>query len=121
MHMSARSALRCTLLTLLSRSPVSIVETSFRTTDGSIHELASASFQGRTYEARGRHGAACAVARLLVEAGCPDGPWQTGGRQGTVGLSGRSLHKLARLMVREDAERGPEFARWEPHPRSLAR
>jgi hypothetical protein len=117
MHMTARSALRCTLLSL---DVISIREVNFaRRHDGEIHDLATASFGGRTYEARGRHGSACAVARLLVEAGCPDGPWQTVKRDGMVCLSGKSLHRLARLTVEEGPERGPQFVPWRgPHPRS---
>jgi hypothetical protein len=65
------------------------------------------SYAGRSYETVSRNGAACALARQLVAAGCPDRPWQVVDQLGMVCLSGRSLHGLARLTVE-----GNRFRLW---------
>jgi hypothetical protein len=104
MHLSARSALRCAP-TLLSLLPIVIVKAGER----AGADVATAVFAGSTYMATSRSGAACAIARQLVKAGCPDGPWQVVDQQGMVCLSGKSLHRLARLMVSHF-----RFVRWQP-------
>jgi hypothetical protein len=62
-----------------------------------IHAVATASYRGQVYSARGRDGAICDVARHLVAGGCPDLPWQVVDRHGEPSLCGPSLHGLAKL------------------------
>lgn len=69
-------------------------------TDKAAREYAQADWDGHSYIASSRAGAVFAVARLLVAAGCPDGPWRVPSK-----LEGPSLHKIARLAI-EDSPRG---------------
>ena len=68
------------------------------------------------HEARSRLSCEAALARVLVEAGVPDQPWQTVNVAGTVCLRGKSLHRLAqRTVVEPDNERLRQ-ARFQPRP-----
>jgi hypothetical protein len=66
-----------------------------------LPDRASAVWDGTTYTARTSHGAAMAVARTLMAAGCPDQPWQAVSPDGERLLHGGSLHRLANLTVSE--------------------
>ena len=79
-------------------------------------EAATATWCGREYRATSRNGAALALARDLMAAGLPDGPWQAVGADGRVRLHGPSLHRLAALTVSDPPNgRGCRFTRWEPY------
>ena len=52
-----------------------------------------------------------AVARLLVAAGVEDQPWRTITRTGTPSLSGKSVHRLARIIAVE-TDKGLRWARY---------
>ncbi len=62
-----------------------------------------------------RHGATMALARALVAAGVPDGPWQAE-RNGVPVLRGPSLHRLAGLTVIETEAGARGFGRFKPKP-----
>jgi hypothetical protein len=64
------------------------------------------------YQAISRHCAESKLARILVEANYPDGPWETV-RNGKVCLFGRSLIGLAKLTIAEGAKQ-VSFTRWQP-------
>lgn len=53
--------------------------------------------QGRDFATCGQHRASsCAeLAKLLVDAGFPDGAWHSVTRAGTISMYGPSLHRLA--------------------------
>jgi hypothetical protein len=72
------------------------------------------------FEAGSRYGATMAVARQLVEAGCPDQPWEAG-RPGKRDLIGPSLHRLARLTVVENGDVGPRGGNGDRPVRSSVR
>jgi hypothetical protein len=69
----------------------------------------------REWYARLGAGAPMELARMLVEAGCPDQPWETRTRTGTRSLFGPSLQRLARLTL--ERERGG-IERAQYHPRT---
>lgn len=58
------------------------------------------------------------LARMLMEAGCPDRSWQAYGHDGRLRLSGSSLHGLAELTVEESDARSMRIVpyRQPPHP-----
>ena len=75
-------------------------------------DAATAEWNGQRFEAVSRHGALMALARRLIDAGCPDLPWEAG-RPGKRDLFGSSLHRLGRLTVGEsDSGSGPVIRRW---------
>lgn len=80
-------------------------------------DTAEMDWDGRPFRAESRHGASMALARRVVEAGAPDGPWEALAPQtGTRALYGPSLHRMARLTVEENDRSGPRFTRWVPRP-----
>jgi len=82
-------------------------------------DVASAVWEGRGFMAVSRNGATMKLARRLVEAGCPDGPWQACGAEG-VRFHGPSLHGLAKWTIWEGD--GPmRLARYVEKPRFPAR
>lgn len=77
-------------------------------------EHAEAVWRGQTYHAKSRNSAICAIARMLLEAGCPDQPWQAT-RGGKIAMTGRSLATMAgRVYVEND--QGIRVRKWEPMP-----
>ena len=54
------------------------------------------------------------LARLLMAADTPDGPWEAR-RNGKTAMYGRSVAELARWEVSEGDKR-TVFVRWKPHP-----
>lgn len=81
-------------------------------TANSSMEAASADYGGQTYATKSKTGALCALARALMDAGCPDVAWQAA-RDGVVVLSGTSLHRLAGWAY-SDTEKGLVRAKWAP-------
>ena len=71
--------------------------------DGGYVETAWCEWDGRRFEARSPSSAVMELARRLVAAGAPDGPWRSVTPTGTPSMSGGSLHRLARLTVSERA------------------
>ena len=82
-------------------------------TAGNGIDVAEATYRGQTYRASSRHGCTMVLARQLVAAGAPDGPWRAIGPDGRTWFTGRSLHRLAALTI-EDAESGLRWRRWTP-------
>jgi hypothetical protein len=76
---------------------------------------ARAEWAGRVYTAAGRNGIVPAMARELVAAGCPDGPWRAA-RDGLVVMTGPSLAGVAELTVSDpDDGGGPRFSKFKPY------
>lgn len=74
---------------------------------------ATARWSDREFSARTQGGVTMALARKLVAAHCPDGPWRAK-RDGVTVLFGQSLHRLAMLAV-SDGDRGrPKFTKCSP-------
>ena len=65
-----------------------------------------------------RAGSLTALARVLVSAGAPDQAWQAGWRGKPASLTGRSLHHLACIEVR-DGEAGIRWGAYRPHPHAV--
>jgi hypothetical protein len=85
-----------------------------------IHE-AQAEFNGQTFIARSRNGIEMKLARMLVEAGAPDQPWETCGIDGRKRLSGSSLHSLAKLDVQQSGSTGtPRIVRFRRKSNALS-
>ena len=81
---------------------------------GATYDFATAEWQGAVFNARSSTGVVCALARLLIAAGCPDQPWQAT-RNGIVVMLGKSLASVANLTVSEpDTGPGPRFAKYKP-------
>jgi hypothetical protein len=85
--------------------------------------VASAEWNDLPYVAISQSEPSCKLARMLVAAGAPDGPWEAT-QDGTVVWRGRSLHRWAGLTVSEP-DRGPAtfvkfvpFGGWDPPPKS---
>jgi hypothetical protein len=57
----------------------------------------------------------CKLARLLVELGCPDQPWEAW-QGGTRAMSGRSLHRWAGLTVVEPDRGRASFVKFTAMP-----
>lgn len=68
-----------------------------RTPDRSCYWIAECTVGGQRYAARSRHGAAYALARVLVAAGVPDAPMAVGG------IRFRSFHRAALYTLTETA------------------
>lgn len=83
-------------------------------------ETATATWDGREYRAESRSSCECALARILMAAGVPDQPWQTVHANGTTGLRGRSLHRLAGFTVSEGDRDGLRLKKYVPHPSGVA-
>lgn len=62
-----------------------------------------------------RDGATMALARRMVAAGAPDGPWQAIGPDRRARFYGRSLHRLALLTIAE-GDSGLRLVRWAARP-----
>ena len=69
---------------------------------GKTHETASATWNGRVFQASSANGATMALARQLVAAGCPDQPWEACGIDQQRRFYGQRLHRLAKLSVSTD-------------------
>ena len=82
------------------------LRTVYAPRNGAATDEAEATHNGQTIQARSRHGATMKLARMLVEAGCPDQSWAAYGHDGRLRLSGSSLHGLAGLTVQESDTRG---------------
>ena len=80
------------------------------TRSGQIDRV-SADWNGRTFEVEAKSGAICAIARQLVEAGCPDEAWQAE-RGGQVAIRGKSLHGVAKLTVSDPDKGNVKFVKW---------
>jgi hypothetical protein len=74
----------------------------------------SCEWRGKAYSARTRAGASCAVARLLVEAGAPDGAWVICGTDGKPRLCGSSLHYWATRTINESNSTGLKVRKFRP-------
>lgn len=73
-----------------------------RITGAPYPDRATTTWNGKEYVRIDTHGAIFALARQLLSDGCPDQPWETYTETGTPSLSGPSLHRLAKLHIRED-------------------
>jgi hypothetical protein len=102
-------------LSAVTTTPLRITINTIRTpgNTGPIDE-ATAVYNGQTFQARSRSGASMKLARMLVEAGCADGPWEVFGPDGLRRLHGPSLHRLNRLTVQETDAHGPRIVRYVP-------
>jgi hypothetical protein len=79
-------------------------------------EVATAVVDGQEFTARSRSSCISALARLLVEAGVPDQPWQSVNAAGMVCLRGPSLHRLAGRTVSESDRGGLRAVKYQPRP-----
>lgn len=75
-----------------------------RPVDGA--DVAEIMIEGRPYQAISKNSATMKLARRLVEAGFADGPWQAVFPDGRSRFGGPSLHRLAKLAVRESDRSG---------------
>jgi len=74
--------------------------TGSRATSGSAQrDIATTEWMGQQFRAVSGNGACMALARQLVEAGCPDQEWMTQTAAGKPSLKGPSLHRLAQLTI----------------------
>jgi hypothetical protein len=76
--------------------------------NGGYVETAWAEWGGQRFDARSRSSAVMELARCLVAAAAPDGPWRSVTAADTPSTFGPSLHRLARLTV-EEGERPPRI------------
>ena len=83
-------------------------------TGSPLPDIAETAWNASAYDTRSKTGAVFALARKLVDAGCPDQPWETRGDDGQRRLHGSSLHAIARLSV--SSEPRPHFTKWAPRP-----
>lgn len=90
-----------------------------RAKDGA--DTARIELDGRTFAAVSSNGASMALARQLVAAGYMDGPWQAVGRDGKRRLCGPSLHRLAKLTIRENDRVGLRLERFRPFDPAIRR
>lgn len=95
--------------------PLSRDGTSAAKGGGSLPDHASTLWNGVAYATPHGNGAVLKLARILVEAGCPDQPWETRNAEGHRSLYGHSLHQLSRLTV-TDKTGSARFAKWSPRP-----
>ena len=79
---------------------------------GFPQDQAEATWQGAAFRTVSRNSACCDLARKLVDAGCPDQPWEARSSAGQRSVFGDSLHALARTTVTADGR----FVRWHPRP-----
>jgi hypothetical protein len=86
------------------------LRTTYAPHSGAATDAAEATHNGRTFQARSRHGATMKLARILREAGCADQPWEAYGHDGRSRLMGSSLHGLAGLTVQESNTQGLRIA-----------
>ncbi len=85
------------------------------TAGGSLIDHATAEWRGQTFAAHSKNGIVPALARVLIEAGCPDQPWRAE-RGGGVVMLGPSLARVAFVTVSDgDAAAGPRFTKYKPH------
>ena len=84
------------------------------TAKGASLDVATAIADGRSYEARTRHGATMNIARQMMADGLPDGPWHVVDAEGKLRYSGPSLHRLAGLTVVENDTIRPVIRRYRP-------
>lgn len=64
-------------------------------------EVATAEWNGQRFQARSGTSGVMALARMLVAAGAPDGPWRALTVEGKPSTHGPSLHRLAELTISE--------------------
>jgi hypothetical protein len=83
---------------------------------GAVRDTAETMWNGRRFRAAGNNGATCKLCRVLVAAGCPDGPW-TAMRDGKPAFYGPSVHQWAKWSI-VDSEAGLKRIRYQPHPRA---
>jgi hypothetical protein len=69
---------------------------------------------GQRYEVRSRSSCEAALARMLVEAGLPDQPWQTINAAGAICLRDKSIYRLAQMTVEEPDDGRLRAARFRP-------
>ena len=84
--------------------------------DRAPYDVAQAHYRGRLWQASSRNGATMVLARDLVAAGVPDGPWRAVDRDGRSCFGGGSLHRLAGLTVKERDRQGLRIEGWTPAP-----
>lgn len=77
----------------------------------------SVTWEGQTFAARTPHGITYALARLLVDAACPDQAWEAYGPDGQRRLFGSSIHGLSKRTLTEGDATGLRRIRWMPFPR----
>jgi hypothetical protein len=65
-------------------------------------DVALAELAGQDVRAESRSGAELAICREVVLLGLPDDEWQTIFGEGRVGLTGKSIHRAALLMVADE-------------------
>lgn len=75
-------------------------------------DVAETTWNAVLYTAASGNAACCALARILVAAGCPDQPWEARSPTGQRSIHGDSTHALARTTVTADGR----FVRWHPRP-----
>ncbi len=90
-------------------------ETSFLDGGGYV-ETASCEWAGQRFEARSRSSAIMELARQLVAAGAPDGRWRSVTTEGEPSAYGPSLHRLARLTIKEGVREGIKLGRYQERP-----
>lgn len=71
------------------------------TTGGKQRDIATTHWGGKLWRVVSANGASMALARQLVEAGCPDQDFVTTTIDGQEALRGKSLHRWAQLMIVE--------------------
>jgi hypothetical protein len=88
--------------------------TSNPSAGGSLIDHATADWRGQTFAAHSKSGIVPAMARVLIEAGCPDQAWRAE-RDGAVVMSGPSLARVALLSVSDGGDGdGPRFTNFRP-------
>jgi hypothetical protein len=60
-------------------------------------DVSVAQWNGQTFSVASAAGTTQALARKLIEAGAPDGPWEAVGQNWPRRFGGPSLYRLARL------------------------
>ncbi|HUN01061.1 MAG TPA: hypothetical protein PLI96_11340 [Halothiobacillus sp.] len=75
---------------------------------------ATTSYAGRSLTARTQGAPVMELARVLVAAGCPEGPWQAE-RSEQITMTGASIHRLAKLAVSEGGANGPRLGKYQIH------
>jgi hypothetical protein len=87
-----------------------------RTSENNCLYEAEAELVGKRYSARSRRGAPFALARVLVAAGVPDQPVMVTHEGLRVGITYRSLHRMAELTIEESARSPVRDVRYREYP-----